>query len=136
LDVAYDLRADLPAFQQILSALDAVANLPNADSSDPFERAVIVKAKEMLDDVLDPLPGSTFETLDQLRMELSRARDSLTLAGERHENFNAYAEGVVHDLENIDRNEVIVKLQSQQQVLEASYASLGRLQSLTLLDYL
>jgi flagellin-like hook-associated protein FlgL len=136
LEVTYDLRADLPAFQQILAAFDAVASLPNADSSDPFERAVITKAKEMLDEVLDPLSGGTVQTLDQLRMELSRARDGLTLAGERHDNFNAYAEGVIHDLENIDRSEVIVKLQSQQQVLEASYASLARVQSLSLLDYL
>jgi len=69
-------------------------------------------------------------------MELARARDNLTVAQERHEGFFAYAEGVIHDLENIDRNEVIVKLQSQQQVLEASYASLAQVQSLTLLDFL
>jgi flagellin-like hook-associated protein FlgL len=136
LEVSYDLRADLPTFQQILTAFDAVANLPNADTSNPFARAVIVKAKEMLDEVLDPLAGGTVETLDQLRMELSRARDNLTAAGERHEHFFAYAEGVIHDLENIDRNEVIVKLQSQQQVLEASYASLAQVQSLSLLDFL
>jgi hypothetical protein len=136
LEVSYDLRAELPTFQQILTALDAVANLPAADTSDPFERAVIVKAKEMLDEVLDPLAGGTVETLDQLRMELSRARDSLAVARKRHEDFFAYAEGVIHDLENIDRNEVIVKLQSQQQVLEASYASLAQIQSLSLLDFL
>jgi flagellin-like hook-associated protein FlgL len=136
LEVTYDLRADLPTFQQLLTALDAVANLPNADTSDPFERAVVLKAMEMLDEVLDPLAGGAAATLDQLRMELARARDNLTVAQERHEGFFAYAEGVIHDLENIDRNEVIVKLQSQQQVLEASYASLAQVQSLTLLDFL
>jgi len=136
LEVSYDLRADLPTFQQILSALDAVANLPNGDTGDPFERAVILKAKEMLDDVLDPLAGGGFQTLDQLRMGLSRARDTMTFAQERHERFFAYAEGVINDLENIDRNEVIVQLQSQQRVLEASYASLAQVQSLTLLDYI
>ncbi len=136
LEVTYDLRADLPTFQQVLTALDAVANLPNADTSDPFERAVILKAMEMLDEVLDPLAGGTVGTLDQLRMELARARDNLTVAQERHEDFFAYAEGVIHDLENIDREEVIVKLQSQQRVLEASYASLAQVQSLSLLDFL
>ncbi len=136
LDVTYDLRADQPTFQQILTALDAVANLPNGDAGDPFERAVILKAKEMLDEALDPLAGGSVQTLDQLRMGLARARDNMTVAQERHEAFFAYAEGVIHDLENIDRSEVIVQLQSQQQVLEASYASLAQVQSLTLLDYL
>ena len=43
---------------------------------------------------------------------------------------------MIHDIEHIDQTEVIVKLTSDQQVLEASYASLARLQSITLLDFL
>ncbi len=136
LDITTDVRADLPTFQQILSALDAVASLPNADTGDPFEKAVVAKARDMLSDVLDSLTGSGVTTLDQMRMELIRGRDNLRLARESHENFNAYAEGLIHDIENIDRAEVIVRLQSDQVALEASYASLARLQSLTLLDFI
>lgn len=136
LDVSFDVRADLTAFQQILSALDAVANLPDGDTGDPFQRAVVAKARNMLNAALDTLNGSGIDTLDQLRIELSRARDNLSFARERHESLSAYAEGVIHDIEHIDRNEVVVRLQGNQQVLEASYASLARLQSLTLLDFI
>lgn len=136
LDVTFDVRADLTAFQQILSALDAVANLPDGDTGDPFQRAVVEKARNMLNGALDTLNGSGIDTLDQFRIELSRARDNLKFARERHESLSAYAEGVIHDIEHIDRNEVVVRLQSNQQVLEASYASLARLQSLTLLDFI
>jgi flagellar hook-associated protein 3 FlgL len=136
LEVSYDVRADHPAFQQILSALDAVANLPNGDTSDPYERAIAAKAKEMITDAIDSLAGGGFETLDQLRATVARARNNLIATAERHENFSAYAEGVINELEGIDPTEVIVKLQSEQQALEASYASLARLQSLSLLDYL
>jgi flagellin-like hook-associated protein FlgL len=136
LEVSYDVRADHPAFQQILSALDAVANLPNGDTSDPNERAIVAKAEEMITDAIDSLAGGGFESLDQLRATVARARNNLIATAERHENFSAYAEGVINELEGIDPTEVIVKLQSEQQALEASYASLARLQSLSLLDFL
>jgi flagellin-like hook-associated protein FlgL len=131
------VRANLITFQQVLSALDAVANLPpDSDTSDPFVRAIVAKAQKMLTGALDSLAGNGLDTLDEIRIELSRARGTLAFARERHESFAVYAEGIVHDIEHIDRNEVIVRLQSDQQVLEASYASLSRLQSLTLLDFI
>ena len=136
LDVAYDVRADELTFQQILAALDAVANLPNADASDPFQRAVILKARDLLNNALDPLTNPTVEHLDQHRMTLTRARDNLRFAREGHDTFAAHAEGIVHEIEHIDRNEVVVRIQSDQQVLEASYASLARIQSISLLEFL
>ena len=136
LEVSYDVRADHPAIQQILAAFDAVANLPNGDTTDPFENAVAKKAREMLTDAIDPLAGGGIQTMDELRTTAARALTTLNLTVERHENFTAYAEGVIHDIEHIDQAEVIVKLTSNQQVLEASYASLARLQSITLLDFL
>jgi flagellin-like hook-associated protein FlgL len=74
--------------------------------------------------------------LDGLRVEIGSARDVLARTTEQHENAAAYAEGLIADIEGIDRTEVIVKLQDQQRVLEASYAMLARLQSLSLLNYL
>lgn len=136
LEVTIDLRADHVAFEQILSALDAIANLPNGDANDPFERVVIQGARDMLTGTLDSLSGAGIETLDQQRTGLARAYNTLDMTRERHENFSAYAEGVIHDLEHIDQTEVVVRLTSDQQALEASFASLARLQSLTLLDYL
>ncbi len=136
LELSYDVRADHPAFQQILAALDAVASLPSGDAGNTFERAVISKARDMLNGALEPLSGAGFQTLNELRMRIAGTRETLNFTRERHERFDAYAEGIIHDIETIDQSEVIVRLQSDQQVLEASYAILARLQSLSLLEFI
>lgn len=136
LEVSYDVRADHPAFQQILAALDAIANLPKGDAGNSFERAVVAKAQEMLTGALDSVAGTGFDTLDQLRMRMAGAQQMLRYTRERHVQFNIYAEGIIHDIENIDQTETIIRLQSDQQALEASYAVLARLQSLSLLEFL
>ena len=137
LQVAYDIRADLPAFQQLLTALDAVASLPaGGDPGDPFQREILAEARTMVNNALDPLAAGSFETLDELRAELTRARNNLAFTRERHDRQLVYTEGVIHDIENIDRTEVIIRLQSDQRALEASFAALSQIQSLSLLDFI
>jgi flagellin-like hook-associated protein FlgL len=136
LELSYDIRADLPAFQQILAAFDAVANLPNGDATDSFERSIIAKARDMLNFALDAPASASFESLDQIRIRAASTLQSLDAVRERHERFANYAEGVIHDIESIDQTEVIFRLQSDQQALEASYAALARLQSLSLLEFI
>jgi flagellar hook-associated protein 3 FlgL len=136
LDVSYDIRADNLAFQQILSAADAIANLPNGDASDANERAVIAKAHEMIATALGDPSDPTVGSLTNMRVDISNARNTLKNTSDRLEKFDAYAEGVVGDLENIDQSDVIVRLQADQRALEASYTMIGRLQNLSLLDYL
>lgn len=135
-EVGLDLRADDPVFQQIFSAIDAIANLPNGDASDPNERAIIAKARDMLNGALDSLVAPGVGSLDGLRTQVASTRQLLGRTDERHERFDSYAEGVIHDIEGIDEAEVIVRLQSDQRALEASYAVLSRLTALSLLDYL
>ena len=137
LDVSYDVRANELTFQQVLIALDAVANLPNGGSTaDPFQNVVIAKARDILNSVLDPFSTKGVELVDDQRIEVSRARGTLSFAAERNEAFVAQAEGLIADIEGIDRAEVVVKIQSSQTVLEASFASLSRVQSLSLLQFL
>lgn len=136
LELDYDVRADLPAFQQILAAFDAVANLPTGDANDPFQREVIAKARSMLDGALSPPAGAGFDGLEQIRVRTSSLHQSVEAIRERHERFSAYAEGAAEEIEGIDKVDVIVRLQSDQQALEASYAVLARLQSLSLLDFI
>jgi len=136
LDVAYDVRADALAFQQILSAADAIARLPNGDATDVNERAIIEKAHSMVKAALQTPTGAGYNSISQIRMNITSSRQTLESALERHERFDAYAEGIISDIENIDQADVIVRLQSDQQALEASFSMLGRLQSLSLLNFL
>lgn len=136
LELDYDIRADLLVFQQILAAFDAVASLPAGDASDPNERAVIDKARNMLNDALNAPAGAGFDSLEQLRVRAGSMQQNVEAVRTRHERFSAYAEGTAKDIEGIDEAEVIVRLQSDQQALEASYTIMARLQSLSLLNYM
>ena len=130
------VRADAIELQQLLTALDAVANLPNADARDPFAREVIVQARNMLNSILGTDSSDGINGIDGLRVEINAARVTLVQTRDRIESFDAFVEGNIADIENIDRNEVLMKLQNDQFVLEASFTTLARLQSLSLLEFL
>ena len=51
-------------------------------------------------------------------------------------SFLAFLEGRQNELEMADKTEVAVRLQTDSQVLEISYASLAKMQELSLLNYL
>ncbi len=134
--VEIEARADAIEIQQLITALDAVANLPNADSRDPFAREVIVQARDMLNSILGTDSSDGIDGLDGLRVRVNAARVTLEQTRERLSSFDAFVEGTIIDIENIDRNEVLLKLQNDQFVLEASFTTLARLQSLSLLEYI
>lgn len=136
LTINYDVRADQLVFQQLIAAADAIANLPNGDANDANERAVMAKAREMVRNSLGTNGNPGFNTINQVRMSVTTIRETLGNTLERHQRFDAYAEGVIDDLENIDEADVIVRLQGDQSALEASFAMLARLQSLSLLNFL
>lgn len=135
-DVTYDVRADSVAIQQIITAIDAVANLPQGSTLDPFEQAIVAKAHAMVNRALEATPADGFESITSLTTKLIAPRDSLSFARDRQVEAELYAEGLIADLEGIDEAEVIVRLQKGQQVLEASFATLARVQSVSLLNYL
>ncbi len=134
--VQIEARADAIEIQQLITALDAIANLPNADSRDPFAREVIVQARDMLNSILGTDASDGIDGLDGLRVRANAARVTLEQIRERLSSFDAFVEGTINDIENIDRNEVLLKLQNDQFVLEASFTTLARLQSLSLLEYI
>ena len=131
-----DVRADALEIQQLLTALDAVANLPSGDTTDPFVREVVVQARDVLNSVLGTDPSDGVAGLDTPRVEINTQRVTLVQTEERHRNYDAFLEGMIADIENIDRNEVLLQLRNDQTVLEASYTTLSRLQSLSLLEFI
>lgn len=136
LDVTLPVRADDTAFAQILAALDAIANLPDDTPDTDSERAIVAKARDILSNALSVVPGATFKSLAAIRTDIASAQGRLATTRERHANFTAYADGAIGDMENIDQAEVIVRLQSDRTALDASFATIAQLKSLTLLNYL
>ncbi len=134
--LSYDVRADQLAFQQLITALDAVANLPTGSSSNQFEKALIQKARDMVNLVLEAGPSDSLSSIERLRTTLTNPRETMKFARDRHENLSTYAEGLAVDIEGIDQAEVIVKLQEDQLTLQASFTSLSRLQQLSLVNFI
>ncbi len=136
LEVSVDIQANELALQQILSALDAIANLPDDKPDDTFERALLIKVRKMLDQALGSDATATFRDLNDLRMEVASARETLRRAEKRHENFMAFAEGSIADIENVNTLEVVARLQIDRTALQASFATIGRMQALSLVNFL
>ena len=132
----YGISASAPAFQQLLMAVDALASMPATAPATTFLKPLIDKTAAVLAKVLTDAPGDGFESLGEIWLRLTIPRTTLATVREGHERFAAYADGVVSEIESIDRAEVITRVQTDQLALEASYTALARISSLSLLDFL
>ena len=135
-EVPYGVQADKTAFQRFLMAADAIASMPSANITTPEGLALMTKARDMLEDIIgvDALNG--VQGLSETRVELNGPRLTLESVKERHTQFSIYAGEIVADIEQVDTATVIARLQSDQVQLQASYSTISRLQSLTLLNFL
>ena len=122
--VAYGVTADDPAFEQALRTLSLVANIP----TEPLDPATLDEASDLLLDALD------FVLAVQSRLSLDAG--SMEDAVANQEDYIEFARSLVSDLTEVDIAEVAARLSSYEAQLQASYASLAKIQSLNLWDYL
>ncbi|MFN4088618.1 MAG: flagellin [Alphaproteobacteria bacterium] len=124
--LTYGVTAADPAFDRLVKALQIVATV---DTSDP------AAARDRLEEALELAIGS-ISAISDVRSRIGSALSTIELANTQHDEFLLYAEGAIGDLENVDVTEAITRLSGHQATIEASYASLARLQSVSLVDYL
>jgi flagellar hook-associated protein 3 FlgL len=122
--VAYGVTADDPAFEQALRSLSLVANIP----TDPLDSATLDEANDLLVHALD----SVLAVQSRLSLDAGSMEDAVA----SQEDYVAFATSLVSDLTEVDVAEVAARLSSYQAQLEASYASLAKIQSLNLWEYL
>ena len=134
--LSYGARANAPSFQQMLTAIDAMKNLPQSAIGTTEGQALIQKGRDMLDLVLATDGSDGFENLSELQVQVNGPRSTLASIRDRHEQFTIYADSIIQEVEGIDQAQIIAELQSDQVQLEASYAVLSRISSLTILDFL
>jgi len=124
--LSYGVTADEPGFDKLVQALQIVATIDTTDAA---------AARTRLNEALD-LANEAISAIPDVRSRIGSNRSTLELANNQHDEFLLYAEGAVGDIENVDVTEAITRLSGHQATLEASYASLARLQSVSLVDYL
>ena len=135
-EINYGISANEIAFQQLITAVDAIANIPKASIATTEGQVIVKKARDMIENILGIDATNGIDGLTDLRIKINGPRITLDNVKDRHEQYNAYASQIIGDIQNIDTAEVIARLQSDQLQLQVSYSTISRVQSLSLLNYL
>jgi flagellar hook-associated protein 3 FlgL len=122
--VQYGATADNPAFEASLRALNLLKNM----SASPFDEAVLEEAQSLILEGLDGvLAVQTGLSLDAATMD--RAVSS-------QQSYVDYLSSLVSDVRDVDIAAVAATMSAYEAQLQASYSALGRIQQLSLLNFL
>jgi len=119
--ISYGVTADNPAFEQAIRALSMIATGTIDDDT--------------LQQSYDLIVSGLNDTIG-VQSTLSVKSSSLERAVERAGEYDSMYEAMISDLRDADVTQIAVKLTSYETQLQASYSAIGKLQSLSLSDYL
>ena len=120
--VAYGINADETGFEKAIRAANLLAGMDSSDA-DAIGQAYDLATEAM--DALLAVQGRLSVTASRLESGLQTQDSMLTLIAAR-----------VSDVKAVDTAQVAVEIAEYQTILEASYAALGKISSLNLLDFL
>jgi flagellar hook-associated protein 3 FlgL len=122
-DVSYGMTADREGFHELIGALRAAGE---GDGSD--DDALLGSALDLVNAALPKL--TTYQG------EIGASRAALERTNVGHADAEVYLENQVSDIENVDLSEAITRLAQDQMTIEASMATIARLNQLSLADFL
>ncbi|CAN5262695.1 flagellin [soil metagenome] len=120
--VSYGVTADNTAFEQIMRAMNLVAN------NSPL-------STDTLNEALD-LASSSISALGVVQTKISNASASIEKASASQTEYQSYAQTLGSDLTSVDVAAVTASLATYQAQLTASYSAISKVQSLNLASYL
>lgn len=120
--VSYGVSADNPAFEQIMRAMNLVAN------NSPLTTDTLNEALDLAVDAVDKL--------GVVQTKISNASASIERASSFQSEYQSYAQTLGTNLTSVDVAAVTAKLSTYQAQLTASYAAIAKVQSLNLASYL
>lgn len=120
--VTYGVTADNAAFEQAFRALGIIAQSGSPDADLVQEAYDLVLAA--LDDTI------------AVQSRVSIDAGTLERAVERQADYDSLLTAAISELKDADVTAVAVQLTTYQTQLEAAYSAIGKLQSLSLVDYL
>ena len=121
--ISYGMTADRAAFQ------DAMASLKAAVQGDATNNTTLLnQALALSERAIDALAG--------FRAQIGSDMDTIGRATQRNGDFLIFVEGAISDIENVDIPATVSRLASDQTILQASFLSLARVGSLSLVNFL
>ena len=130
----YGILASEPAFEKIIRALDHVKQIT-------FSTPITTAEKQVINDAIVALTEATEgngadKTVGELAAEVALDMRLIDSERERHAEFINFASNTIAEIENVDTAEAISKLNFQQVQLEASFAVISRIGTLSLTNFL
>ncbi|NNG04289.1 MAG: hypothetical protein HKM95_09340 [Inquilinus sp.] len=126
-ELDYGITADEPGFERLMRAL-AYTRWAGQNPTDPDRGTVLAEALD--------LTRSAIDDLGRIRSEIGAKSSVMEAAKRRHEEFRSYASEAISGIEDTDLTVAVSRLSADQTMLQASYLSLVRLQSISLVDFL
>ena len=120
--VDYGVTADNSAFEQVMRVLRYVANSTSLSSSD-------------VGSALN-LASSALDATSIVQSKLSDASSQIETASSQQTDYKNYASTLGSDLTSVDVAAVTAQLSTYQSQLEASYAAISKIDSMSLASYL
>jgi flagellin-like hook-associated protein FlgL len=123
-----------PAFEKAIRALGTIAQGDLLNNTDRIQQALSALNDSIQHSALQPT-----EAQSDLTSVLDRITNNfqvLTTAADTQNQFKAFLDGRQNDLLKADTTEAAVRLQTDSQALQISYASLSKITQLSLLNYL
>ncbi len=121
--VTYGITADRQAFQ------DAIGALKGAIEGDATNNTALLRTSLAL-------AKSAIDTLASYRAEIGSDLETIGRANLRNGDLLLFIEQRIGDIENVDVPATVAQLAIEQTILQASYLTLARVSSLSLVDFL
>jgi len=133
--VNYGVRANESAIEKIIRSFDSISEISFSSPTSAAQVTAIEAAVTLLTEALDVNTGGQ-KTIGALFAEVELNRSLLNDIKSKHENFSAFAERTIFDIERIDTAEAITRLNIEQVTLEASCTVIAIIQRLSLSNFL
>ncbi len=122
--ISYGITADNTAFEQALRALNMVANA----SGSTVDSSTLTAASNLVTSAIDGLTNA--------QSKLGSDMSAMESASSEQSDYQTFATTLADDLTNVNVAAVTAQITTYQTQLEASYAALSKIESLSLVSYL
>jgi flagellar hook-associated protein 3 FlgL len=128
LNVQYGITAADPAFEQVIRALNFLANSGPLDPTNPADVANVNQAEQLI--------STGAGQINQLTAQIGMQQSELNNALQVHQESLTLAKSSIANIENVDPATVITQLDALQTQMQASYQTVSILQNLSLANYI
>lgn len=133
--VSYGITTDANAIEKVIRAFDAVSEITFTSPPSAAEIQAVNDAITLLTEAVD-INTAGEKTIAGLFGQVELNRKLLYDVNEKHEYFTVFAETNIANIEQVNMAEAVATLNFEQVTLEASFATLARVQQLSLSDFL